>query len=80
MTLQTVICDECGKRAKLLSVVDVRGLREGIDGELDFTSIRVCRVCAAKAILVPGAPHPGAIVTDPSRWKWLWLRPVKEEG
>lgn len=71
-----VACEACDVEVRWIGTVCVRGMRErpgSPEGTYLFVTIRVCRNCAAKAILLPDAPEPGDIASDSTRWKWLYL-------
>jgi hypothetical protein len=68
---QKYICDQCGANVKFVSTVLVRAVRKRIEGELAVVQIRACRNCVERSLLLPRPT--GDIVTDPTRWRWLWL-------
>jgi hypothetical protein len=49
----------------------VRHVRKRTEEELAVVQIRACLNCAERSLLLPRPT--GDIVTDPTRWRWLWL-------
>jgi hypothetical protein len=68
-------CDECHAVARWVGTVKVRGLRILDDGSLGWATVRVCRICASRALLLPER-RPFA---DASEMNDPYIRPVEPD-